>query len=121
MSDHHRPTVSTRPIGPDQIEVRTRCRHAGYRVGFQLGEVVTQRVAVATAVMHHHVMEACACMRGLWPRYRTPTTPADLDGIRDRVNGLWADVEAQQRRQGYAVLNWPAAVRTVAGEGAARH
>ena len=48
-----RPAVSTRPIGPNQIEVRTRCRHSGYRIGLQLGETVTQRVAVCTAIFHH--------------------------------------------------------------------
>ncbi len=111
-----RPTVSTRPLGPSRIEVRTACRHGAYRVGYQLGETFTERAVLVAAIAHHHLLEGCGCMRALWPRYRTAAAPEDLDGLRERFNGLWADVEAQQRRQGYAVLNWAAALATVKGE-----
>lgn len=110
-----RPTVSVRSIGPDQIEVRTACAHGAYRTGFQLGATVKERPAVASAIAHHHIMLACGCMAALWGRYRTPDAPADLDGLRERFNAFWSGVEAQQERQGYAVVNWPAAVRQVAG------
>ena len=114
-----RPSVSTRPIGENQIEVRTRCPHGGYRIGFQLGETVTQRVAVCTALFHHYTLEGCECMRPLWPKYRTEHAPADIDGMRERFERLWAGVEQQQRQYGYAVVDWAAAVRSLAGEGAA--
>ena len=113
---HPPATVSVRPIGPDQIEVRTACRHAAYRTGYQLGEVVTERVAVAASIAHHHAMQTCFCMKALWPRYRTEASPADLDAMRDRFNTLWSRVEAQQRQRGFAVLDWEQAVREVAGE-----
>ena len=114
-----RPTVSTRPIGPDQIEVRTRCPHAGYRIGYQLRADITERVAVCAAIGHHHMMQTCACMKSLWRRYRTPQAPADLDALRDRFNGFWSGVEAQQQARGFAVVHWPTALRQVIGEGAA--
>ena len=120
MTRHHhrqRPTVSTRPIGPNQIEVRTACRHGGYRIGYQLGPTVTVRVAVCAAIAHHACMEACRCMTALWPRYRTPEAPADLAGLVSRFNGFWSGLEAQQRQYGVAVIDWPAAVKTLAGEG----
>ena len=113
---HPPATVSVRPIGPDQIEVRTACRHAAYRTGYQLGEVVTERTAVAASIAHHHVMNECRCMKALWPRYRTPTAPEDLMGLASRFNRMWAGIESQQRRQGYAVIDWAAAVREMVGE-----
>ena len=119
MSDRHRPTVSTQPIGENQIEVRTSCRHGGYRIGYQLGETVTQRVAVCTAIFHHFTIDGCRYMAPMWPRYRTEHAPADLDGLRERFNGFWSGVEDQQRRQGYAVIDWPAVVRSLPDDGAA--
>ena len=119
MSRHRpRPAVSTHPIGDraDQIEVRTRCRHGGYRIGYQLGPTMTDRVAVCAAIAHHACMEACQCMTTLWPRYRTPEAPEDLDGLRERFARVWSGIEAQQARQGYAVVDWAAAMRTLAGE-----
>ena len=121
MTRHrHHPTVSTCPIGdrPDQIEVRTACKHGTYRIGYQLGESVTDRVAVCAAIAHHACMEACQCMTALWPRYRTPEAPADLDGLVSRFNGFWSGLEAQQARRGYAVIDWGEAMRTLAGEAA---
>ena len=116
MSDRHRPTVSTQPIGENQIEVRTSCRHGGYRIGYQLGETVTQRVAVCTAIFHHFTIDGCRFMAPMLPRYRTEHAPADLDGLRERFERLWAGVEAQQRRYGYAMIDWAAAVQQVMGE-----
>ena len=55
-------------------------------------------------------------MSRLWPRYRTSAAPENLDGLRDRFERLWSGVEDQQRRQGYAVIDWAAAVRELAGE-----
>ena len=116
----HRPTVSTRLIGdrPDQIEVRTACRHGVYRIGYQLGPTVTERVAVCAAIAHHACMEACQCMTALWPRCRTPEAPADLAGLVSRFNGFWSRLEAQQARQGYAVVDWGEAMLPLAGEAA---
>jgi len=108
--------VSVQPIGPDQIEVHVRCRHDGCLTGFQLGEVVTERAAVCSAIMHFHLSSGCGCMRALWSRFRTAAAPADLDGVRDRFDHVWADVADQQTRQGYAVLDWAAAVQRVAGK-----
>ena len=118
MTRHHtRPTVSTRPIGPNQIEVRTACRHGGYRIGYQLGPTVTVRVAVCAAIAHHACMEACRCMTALWPRYRTPEAPADLAGLVSRFNGFWSGLEAQQRQSSVVLIDWAAAVRQLSGEG----
>lgn len=111
-----RPTVSTCPIGPNQIEVRTACRHGAYRTGYQLGETVTERIALCSSLFHHHVIEGCSCMWALWPRYRVATVPADLNVMRDRFNTLWASVEAQHRQRGFALIDWPAAVQTLTGE-----
>ena len=112
----NRPSVSTRPIGPDQLEVRTACRHGAIRAGFQLDETITERVVTCTAIFHHAVDTSCACLAGHWRRYRTATCPEDLEAMRRRFEALWSGVEAQQRLQGFAVINWPAAMRAVAGE-----
>ena len=71
---------------------------------------------MCAALMHHHVMQGCPCVRALWPRYRTAQAPADLDGLRDRFNGFWSGVEAPQRRLGHAVIDWAAAAQELAGE-----
>ena len=117
---HPSATVSTRPIdagpGIDAIEVRTVCPHGAFRIGYALVPTVTERAAVCAAIFHHHAIEGCGCMRALWPRCRTEKAPADLDGLRDRFERLWSGVEDQQRRQGYAVIDWTAAVRELAGE-----
>lgn len=114
-----RATVSTRPLGPGQIEVRTACKHAACRIGWQLGDDLTERLAVAASLFHHAVEQGCRCMDPLWPRYRTPEAPVDLAGMVQRFTTVWAGVEAQQRRHGYAVIDWVAAVRVIAGERAA--
>lgn len=111
-----RATVSTRPISPNQIEVRTRCQHGGYRIGYQLGQVLTERAAVCAALFHHHTLVGCACMKTLWPRYRTATASADIDGLRDRFNAVWSGIEGQQRQRGFAVIDWPAALQALRGE-----
>jgi len=114
-----RPSVSVRPLpAPENaVEVRTHCRHGGFRIGYQLDERITERIAVTCALFHHASMEGCTCMHTLWPRYRAGHAPEDLAGLVARFNGVWADVEDQQRRQGFAVLDWAAACRTLSGEG----
>ena len=52
-------------------------------------------------------------------KYRTESAPADLDAMRDRFERLWSGVEDQHQRQGYALIDWAAAVRSLAGEGVA--
>ena len=116
MGKPARPGVRTRPIGPNQVEVRTACRHGAIRAGFQLDEAITERVAISTAIFHHAVDKSCACLAGHWRRYRTATCPADLEAMRSRFEGLWSDVQGQQRRRGYALIDWPAAVRELVGE-----
>ena len=114
-------TVSVRPLpeyGTDAVEVRTVCKHATHRVGWRLGPTVTERAATTASIAHHAIMTECQCMNALWPRYRTETAPADLNGLRDRFNRMWEGIEDQQRRQGYAVIDWAAAVRELAIEGA---
>jgi hypothetical protein len=105
-----------RPLGLDQIEVRTACAPGVYRVGYQLGARVTEQPGVAAAIVHHHILDACGCMAPVWGRYRTPGAPNDLDGLRERFNTVWAGIEGQQRRQGYAVVDWAVTVRQLAGE-----
>ncbi len=120
---HSAASVSTRPLGPDQIEVATRCRHATFRIGFALDAIITARVTVAAAVMHHATMAApdCRCMDAVWPRLRTPSSPADLAGLRERFNRVWAGIEAQNRAQGSTLVDWPAAVREVTGRSEGSH
>src|SRR5262245_22853317 len=105
----HHPTLSTRPIGPNQVEVRVACRHAAHRVGWQLGETVTLRVAATATIGAHSMEEGCTCLAGIWARYRTPEAPVDLAGLVARFTALWARIEAQQRRYGFAVIDWQAA------------
>ncbi len=116
-----KPTLTIRQLtGAGQVEVRTACRHGAYRIGYQLGDVLSERQAAAVSISHHHIMAACGCMAALWPRYRPETASADLDGLRSRFEGVWAGIEAQHQRQGYALIDWAAAVRQVRGnEGAA--
>jgi hypothetical protein len=114
-----RPTVSARPIGPEQVEVRTSCRHGAYRVGYQLDADLTERGATCAAIFHHAVMRGCSCLAMQWRRYRTDRVPDDLDAMRRRFDVIWSGVEADQRRRGYAVLDWQAAIRVLVGEEAA--
>jgi len=101
------------------VEVHTHCRHGGYRIGYQLDELITERIAVTCALFHPAAMLECRCMDRLWPKYRAEHAPVDLVAAAERFQVVWQDVEDQRRQQGYAVIDWWAARETVAGEGAA--
>jgi hypothetical protein len=103
--------VTSRPIAAGIIEIHTRCPHAGYR----LGETITARVATAMSIAHHAMTEGCDCMTALWRRYRTPQAPADLGRMVRRFQAFWAGAEAQQRRQGHAVVDTAAALEAIRG------
>jgi len=113
-----RPSVSVRPLPEPEnaVEVRTHCQHGGYRIGYQLDERVTERIALTCALFHHAAVVGCACMHALWPRYRADHAPADLAGMVARFEHVWAGIEDQQTRQGFALLDWAAACRTLSGE-----
>ena len=118
---HPPPTVSVRPLpehGDGAVEIATRCPHAGYRTGWQLGSTVTEHAATTASIAHHAIMEACTCMDSLWRRHRAPQAPEDLAGLVARFNRLWEGIEGQQRQRGFAVVNWDEAVRELAGKGA---
>ena len=116
---HPPATVRVRPIpeyGDGAVEVRTSCRHATHRVGWQLGSTVTERAATTASIAHHAIMTECQCMTALWSKYRTPQAPEDLAGLASRFNRRWSSIEAQQRQRGFAIVDWGEAVREVAGE-----
>jgi len=115
-----RPSISVRPL-PDPehaVEVHTHCRHGGYRIGYRLDELITERIAVTCALFHHAAMLECRCMDRLWPKYRAEHAPADLEGASNRFQRVWDDVQDRRRRQGYAVINWGDAVDAVSGKAA---
>jgi hypothetical protein len=111
-----RPSVSVRPLeAPDQIEVRTACKHTAFRTGWQLGPSIDERAAVAASVGHHALQQNCRCMTPLWAKYRVASAPADLGGMAQRFNALWDGIEREQAEKGYALLDWQAAQRFVMG------
>jgi hypothetical protein len=60
---------------------RARATPAADRVGWALGPTITMKVAACSTIGGHSMLEGCACLAGVWAKYRTDSAPADLASL----------------------------------------